>query len=98
MLNSYLGALVAGDCATARALATDDYVDATNELCGSGHVRGTGKHIGQVPTPRAGEVEFMTTLTFARTDTGNDGTLDWFYSLSQDSDGAWRVVGGGTGP
>ena len=79
-------------------LATDDYADTTTDLCSSGHLRGTGKHIEQVPAFRSGEAEFMTALTFSGTDIGNDGTFDWFYSLTQDRNGAWRIVGGGTGP
>jgi hypothetical protein len=98
VLVAYLNALDADNCGTARMLATDDYADTTTDLCSSGHLRGTGKHLGQVWTDRPGEVEFMTALTFSGTDTGNDGTFDWFYSLTQDRNGAWRVVGGGTGP
>ena len=79
-------------------LATDDYADMTTDLCSSGHLRATAQHIEQVPAFRPGEVEFMTALTFSGTGIGNDGTFDWFYSLTQDRNGAWRIVGGGTGP
>jgi hypothetical protein len=98
VLNAYLNALVARDCWTARALATEDYADVAGNLCGSGHVRARGNNLDRTPTLRAGEAEFMTTLTLAGTDTGNDGTFDWFYSLRHEPSGAWRVVGGGTGP
>jgi hypothetical protein len=65
-----------------------------------GHVRerlAVNKEFGRsVPA----ETEFNTTLTTTGTDDGTvpPGDVTWFFVLRQQSNGAWRLIGGGSGP
>jgi hypothetical protein len=99
VLDAYLHALVAGDCNTGRQLATGSFGKGSGELCGDAHV--TAYRIdGEPARPSADEVVFSTSLI---TDGSNDGSIQpgeiiWFYSLDRQSNGAWRIVGGGSGP
>lgn len=98
VLNAYLTALLAGDCDTARALATPTFFRGNGELCGGPDVSAFTPLRGPA-TPRDGEVVFSTTLTTR----GGDGSMPdgdnlWFYSLVRQPNGAWRLAGGGSGP
>ena len=98
VLDSYLRALVAGDCATAHAAATSTFATDPSELCGE--VRVTTFSVRENPaTPGPNEVVYMTTLT---TNGSSDGTIargktDWFYGLERKG-GQWRLASGGSGP
>jgi cellulase/cellobiase CelA1 len=99
VLDAYLRALVAGDCDTGRKLATATFAKGNGELCGDTHV--SAYQINPVPArPNAGEVVFSTTVTTTGTADGSilPGAMTWFYSLDQQPDGSWRLVGGGSGP
>lgn len=97
VLDAYLGALRAGDCATARALATGSMTSSNGDLCGQVHVSAT--RVEGEPAGGPGELTFMTMLTISGADQSmHDGDNTWFYSLKQQADGAWRLVGGGSGP
>lgn len=98
VLDTYLRALVAGDCATARALATESFTVGNGELCDAVEVTGF-EPLGKPATPSNGEVIYSTVLTISG---DTDGTIEpgkqtWFYSLRR-ADGEWRLVGGGSGP
>jgi hypothetical protein len=98
VLDTYLRALVAGDCATAHAAATSTFATDPSELCGE--VRVSAFHVRENPaTPGPNEVVYMTTLT---TNGSSDGAIargetDWFYGLEREG-GQWRLVSGGSGP
>ncbi len=98
VLNVYLQALQAGDCDTAHDLAGDSFVFSNGELCG--HLVVTAYSPPDVPMrPSAHEVVFATTLTVKHGDASMpDGDHTWFYSLTRQDDGAWRLSGGGSGP
>ena len=98
VLTSYLTALKAGDCATAHQYVTSTFRISNGELCGSVAVSAFTPP-GEPATPADGEMIFSTELT-----TGGDGVsiragqMTWFYSLAKQPDGAWRLIGGGSGP
>jgi hypothetical protein len=96
VLDAYLTALTGNDCQTARALGTSSF--GNGELCGAVHV--STYSVDPTPAmPTDGEVIFATTLT-----TSGDGAsiaagdVTWFYDLVRQSNGAWRIIGGGSGP
>jgi len=98
VMDTYLRALVAGDCSTAHALATPTFTSGNGELCGDVGV--SSFSLNAVPaTPGLDEVVYATELI---TEGSSDGTIPrgrtaWFYDLER-HDGAWRLVGGGSGP
>jgi hypothetical protein len=99
VLDTYLRALVAGDCSTGRTLATATFQRGNGELCGSTGV--TAYRIEARPArPSADEVVFYTHLKTTGSDDGSiePGEIGWFYSLDRQPTGAWRIAGGGTGP
>lgn len=100
VLTAYLSALVAGDCATAHALATPTFVVGSGELCGAVTVSAFTP-LTTSTTPFAGEVVYSTTLTITRGSSDRSvapGDLIWFYQLDQQPSGPWRITGGGSGP
>ena len=98
VLGDHLVALKAGDCRTARALATKTFSHGDSELCGDLHVTAYTALQGPA-TPSDHEVVYSTTLTTKGGDeTVPDGEHIWFYSLDKQPDGSWRLVGGGSGP
>lgn len=98
VLDAYMKALRSGDCATSRALSTQTFVVGNGELCGALHVTAFTA-LGGPATPRDGEVVFSTTVTTRGGDASMpDGDHLWFYTLTRQPSGAWRLSGGGTGP
>ena len=99
VLQAYLGSLVAGDCATGRLLAAETFANGNGELCGATDVRSFRVN-GYAGDVASGGVVFATRLETTGTADGSvaPGGMVWFYSLEQGPDGAWRIVGGGSGP
>ena len=98
VLDTYLRALVASDCTTAHALATSTFAPGNGELCGDVKVSSFSVS-GDPATPGPDEVTYATVLT---TDGSSDGTIargktTWFYDLKRHN-GAWKLIGGGSGP
>lgn len=98
VMDTYLRALVDGDCATARALSTSTFDVGNGELCGEVKVLSFSLS-GDPATPRRDEVVYSAVLT---TEGSSDGSIargetPWFYDLER-LDGNWRLVGGGSGP
>jgi hypothetical protein len=98
VLDAYLRALVAGDCADGRKLTTATFVKGNGELCGDTHV--SDYKINPEPGGGGTEQVFATTLATSGTSDGSihAGTVTWFYQLDQQPDGSWRIAGGGSGP
>ncbi len=98
VLESYLQALVAGDCTAARAVAASTFRKGDGDLCGSVDVKAYS--VNEAPaSPGPDEVVYGTVLT---TSGSSDGTIapgktTWFYDLKR-QDGQWRLTGGGSGP
>jgi hypothetical protein len=99
VLRAYLQALVQGDCSAGKVLGTPSFGFGNGELCGQTTVSGFSIS-GSPATPNATEVVFATLLTTSGTADGTvpPGSLTWFYDLKQQSNGAWRLAGGGSGP
>jgi hypothetical protein len=98
VLSDYLAALQAGDCRTAHQFATSTFIVGNGELCGVLHVSAFTPLTGPA-TPRDGEVVFSSELTTSGGDVSMpDGQHTWFYTLDRQSNGAWRITGGGSGP
>ena len=99
VLDTYLRALVAGDCDTGRKLATATFGKGSGELCGATRVSAYRIDPGTA-RPSADEVVYSTILTTTGTDDGSvkPGETLWFYSLDRQPSGSWRIAGGGTGP
>jgi hypothetical protein len=98
VLDTYLRALVAGDCTTAHALAASTFTVGNGELCGDVRVSAFTAPTGPA-TPGHNTVEYASDLT---TDGSSDGSIPsgkttWFYQLRQ-QDGDWKLVSGGSGP
>jgi hypothetical protein len=99
VLDAYLRALVASDCADGRKLTTATFVAGNGELCGDTRV--SDYKVNPVPArPNSTEAVYVTTITTSGTSDGSVafGSMTWFYDLVQQPDGAWRIVGGGSGP
>ena len=98
VLEAYLHAFKAGDCATARALGTATFVVGNGELCGALDL--ISYTISKPPaTPNDHEVVFGT----LETTHGGDGSVPedphiWFYDVQRQPNGPWRITGGGSGP
>jgi hypothetical protein len=98
VLAAYLAALQAGDCATARTLATETFRVGSGELCGALRVTRVGE-ITEPARPRSGEVVYAISIRTVGGDVSMpDGDHTWFYDLQQQPNGAWRITGGGSGP
>lgn len=100
VLNAYLDALVLGDCSAGKALGSAHFIQVGGgELCGATKVK-SFRIDGAAPSPFTDEVVYATTLVTTGSDDGSvqPGTLTWFYDLKRQTDGAWRLVGGGSGP
>ena len=97
VLDAYLLALQAGDCATTHAYAVDRFLT-DGELCGRVNVSAyrTNAYTSQ---PSADQVVLATTLTIKGGDQSlQDGDHLWFYTLRRQPTGAWRLSAGGSGP
>ncbi len=99
VLDTYLRALVAGDCDTGRKLAVATFRKGNGELCGSTRVSAYRIDPGTA-RPSPNEIVFSTRLTTTGSDDGSiePGETLWFYSLDRQPSGPWRVSGGGSGP
>jgi hypothetical protein len=99
VLDTYLRALLAGDCDTGRKVATQSFAKGNGELCGDTHVTRYRIDPGAA-RPSSDEIVFSTHLITSGTDDGSieSGEMMWFYSLTRQSDGSWRIAGGGSGP
>lgn len=99
VLDTYLRALVAGDCDTGRKLGADGFGQWSGDLCGQTQVKAYGI-FGAPAQPSTNEVVFATTLTTTGTSDGTvrSGQITWFFSLDRQPNGSWRLVGGGSGP
>jgi hypothetical protein len=98
VLDAYLRALVAGDCAAGRALTNTTFRVGNGDLCGQTKV--TAYRIHDDPAIPGPEAVFATTLTTTGTSDGSvlAGDMMWFYALNRTESTAWRIAGGGTGP
>jgi hypothetical protein len=98
VLDTYLRALTAGDCAAAHAVAAPTFSKGNGELCGDVKVSAFSLS-GDPATPGSNEVVYSSVLT---TEGSSDGTIApgetvWFYDLKRQG-GEWKLVGGGSGP
>lgn len=97
VLDAYLLALQAGDCATANAYAVDRFV-ADGELCGRVNVLAYRTEAYRTQ-PSPDEVVLAETLTIKDGDESlPDGDHEWFYTLRRQPSGAWRLSAAGSGP
>ena len=98
VLGEYLTALQAGDCAMAHTFASSSFIVSDGELCGVLHVSAFSPLTGPA-TPKDGEVVFSTELTTSGGDVSMpDGQHTWFYTLDRQSNRAWLIAAGGSGP
>ena len=98
VLDTYLRALLAGDCDTGGKLATESFRKGNGELCGLTRVMAYRIDGSVQPSPN--EVVFSSRLTTTGTPDHSivPGEMIWFYSLHRQPDGSWRLAGGGSGP
>jgi hypothetical protein len=99
VLEAYLAALVDGDCSARDVLGIASFGPSNGDLCGEARVRSYGI-VGNPATPTDAEAIFPTRLTTDGSADGSvrPGTITWFFDLRRQSDGAWRLAGGGSGP
>lgn len=96
VLTTYLQALVAGDCATARALSTSSassrvWCDQTRVTSFSISDNGAA--------PSADERVYATQIVVKGTDMSlGDGEHTWFYRVVRQADATWRITDHGSGP
>ena len=101
VLDSYLRALVAGDCGTSHKLSAGLLLSIhAGDLCGQTRVTSYRVLPGGPAYPNASEAVFAVDLTTTGSDDGTvqPGGVAWFYSLDRQADGSWRITGGGSGP
>ena len=97
VLGAYLQALKTGDCKAAHALATSTFTFDNGELCVHLRVK-SYTPVGDPATP-GDQAIFSTNLITEGGDASMpDGLHTYFYTLIRQADGAWRLVGGGSGP
>ncbi len=99
VLNAYLAAFRANDCATAAKLTTDRFTHGNGELCGAVTIDSYTNASG--PAATGAEVIYAITLqvvTGSKDGTIPSGSVLWFYTLQHESNGSWRLTGGGSGP
>lgn len=98
VLNAYLDAWRAGNCATSQALETPSYAASRVGKCGQVEI--TTYQIDPNPsTPTQDWTEFSTTVTTKGGDeTLPDGEHILFCVLLRQPSGAWRLSDVGTGP
>ena len=97
VLDAYLLALQAGDCATTHEYAVDRFLT-DGELCGHVNVL-SYRGDAYKAQPSADQVELAATLTMKGGDQSlQDGDHLWFYTLHRQPTGAWRLSAGGSGP
>ena len=97
VLDAYMRALKAGDCKAAHALATSTFTFGNGELCGHLSVK-SYTPVGDPATPGDQANFSMNLITEGGDASMPDGLHTWFYTLTRQVDGAWRLVGGGSGP
>ena len=93
VLDSYLQALVAGDCVSARAMESGQLAgecDTTIRKYAFAHDGGFSLS--------PGSAEYTVTLTTQGRAGQFDGDNTWFYYLAQEANGAWQVTSCGSGP
>ncbi len=96
VLDAYLLALQAGDCATTHEYAVDQFLT-DGELCG--HVNVLSYRSDAYRSEATDQVELAATLTIKGGDQSlQDGDHLWFYTLRRQPTGAWRLSAGGSGP
>lgn len=96
VLATYLRALVAGDCSTARALSTP--AAGSRVWCDSPHVTSFSK-LGEGASPSDDERVYATQIVVQGTDMSlGDGEHTWFYRLVRQPDATWRIADHGSGP
>ncbi len=99
VLERYIAALLAGDCAAARSFAAATFQFGNGELCGHLTVTAASIDPGGPATPNDHEVVYSATITTVGGDASMpDGTMTWFYQLLRQPDGRWLIAGGGSGP
>jgi hypothetical protein len=97
VLDAYLLALQASDCATTHAYAVDRFLT-DGELCGHTNVL-SYRSDDYTSKPSADQVVLAATLTTKGGDQSlQDGDHLWFYTLRRQPTGAWRLSAGGSGP
>jgi hypothetical protein len=99
VLQAYLEAVRAGNCATARHFViAATFRTGTGELCGALRLH-AWRLTGQPLTPSPTEMLLGMTLTTDGTPDGSipAGDFLWTYDLVRQSSGAWRIVGAGQG-
>lgn len=99
ILDAYLRAFQAGDCQSGRQFVTDTFNKGGGELCGETRLQ-SHSIVANPARPSNHEVEYATSLVVTGTADGSvpAGELTWFYDIVQQANGAWRIVGGGSGP
>jgi hypothetical protein len=94
VLNEYLGFVRQGDCPAAAGL----YVGTYGNLCGV--LTLAEFTVGQAAAVGDRELDVATTLTTSGSQDGTipAGTVTWFFVLTKQPDGSWRITDAGSGP
>jgi hypothetical protein len=95
VLDTYLQALVAGDCVAARAMEIGQLAGECNTSIRKysfDHNRSFS------PSFAPDSVQYVVSLTVSGVGGGLDGDHNWFYWLAHQPNGAWLVTSAGTGP
>lgn len=99
VLDAYLAAFKANDCATGAELTTDTFTKGNGELCGEVTIGSYTSATG--PAATGNELTYPVTLqvtTGSKDGTVPSGAVLWFYTLQHQPNGSWRLTGGGSGP
>ncbi|MDQ2846902.1 MAG: hypothetical protein M3Y77_11240 [Actinomycetota bacterium] len=99
VLDAYLAALTAKDCATASKLTTRTFTHGNGELCGDVTIDSFARTAGGAANGNEFEHGVVLHVVAGSKDgTVPAGDVTWFYALRYQPDGSWELVGGGSGP
>lgn len=99
VLDAYLAALTANDCATASRLTTRTFTHGNGELCGDVTIDSFTRAAGSAVNGNEFEYGVVLHVVAGSKDgTVPAGDVTWFYELQHQPDGSWKLVGGGSGP
>ena len=98
VVEAYLAAFRVGDCDEGGRWTSESF-PGNGDLCGFVTIDDYTVNGAATPTPDQQVFAVNLHVTKGSADgTVPDGNVTWFYQLNRQSDGTWKIIGGGSGP
>ena len=98
VVEAYLAAFRVGDCDEGGRWTSESF-PGNGDLCGFVTIDDYTVNGAATPTPDQQVFAVDLHVTKGSADgTVPDGNVTWFYQLNRQSDGTWKIIGGGSGP